>query len=127
YEEFQNKLIALKHHLAKPTLSFTYKQRNGSAFFVPARLAAKMLKTKEEKFLKEAARLNDRKPADIKTKSADVLVKVAVKKTTFETENVLGFVEGTDKKDEVVIITAHYDHLGKEGDKIYYGADDDGS
>ena len=41
--------------------------------------------------------------------------------------NVLGIIEGTDKKDEYVFITAHYDHLGMKGDKIYYGADDDGS
>ncbi|HAS39897.1 MAG TPA: peptidase M28 [Microscillaceae bacterium] len=42
-------------------------------------------------------------------------------------ENVLGFMEGTDKKKEILIITAHYDHVGKRGDKIYNGADDDGS
>ncbi len=41
--------------------------------------------------------------------------------------NVLGIIEGTDKKDEYVFVTGHYDHLGKKGDKIYYGADDDGS
>jgi Zn-dependent M28 family amino/carboxypeptidase len=41
--------------------------------------------------------------------------------------NVLGIIEGTDKKEEYVFLTAHYDHLGKKGDKIYYGADDDGS
>ncbi|HKO79823.1 MAG TPA: M28 family peptidase, partial [Chitinophagaceae bacterium] len=42
--------------------------------------------------------------------------------------NVLGLVEGTDKKDEYVIITSHYDHVGKRSDgTIYYGADDDGS
>ena len=41
--------------------------------------------------------------------------------------NILGYIEGTDKKDEYVFLTAHYDHLGKKGDVIYYGADDDGS
>lgn len=41
--------------------------------------------------------------------------------------NVIGFVEGSDKKNEFVFLTAHYDHLGKKGDVIYYGADDDGS
>ena len=43
------------------------------------------------------------------------------------TENVLGLVEGTDKKDEIIIITAHYDHEGIKGDQVYNGADDDGS
>ncbi|MEO6818408.1 MAG: M28 family peptidase [Ginsengibacter sp.] len=41
--------------------------------------------------------------------------------------NVLGYIEGTDLKDQYVFLTAHYDHLGKKGDVIYYGADDDGS
>lgn len=48
-----------------------------------------------------------------------------------KSENVLGFLEGSDKKNEILIITAHYDHVGKkehgEGDLIHNGADDDGS
>jgi len=42
-------------------------------------------------------------------------------------ENVLGFMKGTEKPEEVVVVTAHYDHLGRKGDDIYNGADDDGS
>ena len=42
-------------------------------------------------------------------------------------ENVLGYIEGTDLKDELIIITAHYDHLGKHDSLIFNGADDDGS
>jgi hypothetical protein len=42
-------------------------------------------------------------------------------------ENVLGFVEGSDRKEELVVVTAHYDHIGKDGDDVYNGADDDGS
>lgn len=43
-------------------------------------------------------------------------------------ENVIAYIEGTTKKDEVVVISAHYDHLGlgKDG-QIYNGADDNGS
>lgn len=45
--------------------------------------------------------------------------------------NVLGYLEGSDKKDELIVITAHYDHIGiSEGDQpdvINNGADDDGS
>ena len=46
---------------------------------------------------------------------------------TLSSTNVLGTLEGTDKKDEWLVITAHYDHLGKRGEAIFYGADDDGS
>lgn len=44
-----------------------------------------------------------------------------------QTENVLGYLEGTDKKEELIVITAHYDHIGIIDGKIYNGADDDGS
>jgi hypothetical protein len=57
-------------------------------------------------------------------------IDLSFKKTTLTTQvsNVMGLLEGTDKKDEYVFITAHYDHVGKRGDSvIYYGADDDGS
>lgn len=54
---------------------------------------------------------------------------ITVNKTTdtLESSNVIGVLPGTDKKDEYIFLTAHYDHLGKHGDVIYYGADDDGS
>jgi hypothetical protein len=41
--------------------------------------------------------------------------------------NVLGYVEGSDKKGELVLVTAHYDHLGIKHGEVYNGADDDGS
>lgn len=53
---------------------------------------------------------------------------------TIDTKNVLAYFEGADPelKDEVVVLTSHYDHVGigapdSTGDKIYNGADDDGS
>lgn len=57
-------------------------------------------------------------------------IELSYKKTTLTTQvsNVMGLLEGTDKKNEYVFVTAHYDHVGKRGDSvIYYGADDDGS
>lgn len=50
-----------------------------------------------------------------------------------EGHNVAAFVEGSDPvlKDEVVVVSAHLDHLGltgaTEGDRVNNGADDDGS
>ncbi len=48
-------------------------------------------------------------------------------RSVINASNVIGMIEGTDKKDEYVFLTAHYDHLGMRDGKIYYGADDDGS
>jgi hypothetical protein len=41
--------------------------------------------------------------------------------------NVLAYIEGTDKKDELVVITAHYDHIGMRGKEVFNGADDNAS
>jgi hypothetical protein len=46
--------------------------------------------------------------------------------------NVVGILPGKSKKDEIVIFSAHYDHLGvgqpnEKGDSIYNGANDDAS
>jgi len=43
--------------------------------------------------------------------------------------NVLAYIEGSDPviKNEVVLVTAHFDHLGMRGSDIYYGADDNAS
>ena len=53
--------------------------------------------------------------------------KIFVNKKKIKGENVLGYIEGTDLKNELIIITAHYDHLGKHDSLIFNGADDDGS
>jgi Zn-dependent M28 family amino/carboxypeptidase len=42
-------------------------------------------------------------------------------------ENVLAYIKGSEKPDEVLIISAHLDHEGIKNGEIYNGADDDGS
>ncbi len=61
-------------------------------------------------------------------------ISVAVKADTIYTQNVVGVLEGSDPimKNEYVAIGAHYDHVGTNPffpgpDKIWNGADDDGS
>lgn len=57
----------------------------------------------------------------------DVVLDFAKTISTNQASDVLGLLEGTDLKDQYVVISAHYDHLGKKDTVIYYGADDDGS
>ena len=44
-----------------------------------------------------------------------------------DSENVLAYIEGTEKPNEVIVISAHYDHIGFKNDEIFNGADDNGS
>lgn len=41
--------------------------------------------------------------------------------------NVLAYLEGSMAPDEVVVMSAHYDHIGKRGTEIFNGADDNAS
>ncbi|MBS1601308.1 MAG: M28 family peptidase [Bacteroidetes bacterium] len=62
-----------------------------------------------------------------KTYTVNIAMKVHKTILQLKSSDVLGFLEGTDLKDQIVVISAHYDHLGKRDTVIYYGADDDGS
>jgi hypothetical protein len=44
-----------------------------------------------------------------------------------DSENIWAFIEGSDKPDEIIVISAHYDHIGVKNGAVYNGADDDGS
>lgn len=44
-----------------------------------------------------------------------------------DSENIWAFIEGSEKPDEIVVLSAHYDHVGIKHGEIYNGADDDGS
>lgn len=53
---------------------------------------------------------------------------VGVHTEQFNDPNVLGLVEGTDLKDEIVVVGGHYDHDGILPDGTFFpGADDNGS
>ena len=47
--------------------------------------------------------------------------------TTDKASNIIGMIEGESKPEEFVVISAHYDHIGKTATDVYNGADDDGS
>lgn len=59
----------------------------------------------------------------------DAAFEVTVEGERKDMPNVVGLLEGSDPtlKAEYVGIGAHLDHLGRRGDVVYWGADDDGS
>ncbi len=44
-----------------------------------------------------------------------------------DSENVIAYIKGSTYPNQYIIVSAHYDHLGKRYGRIYYGADDDAS
>jgi len=78
------------------------------------------------------------KPRSFKIENVKIKIKVSFVKENVYANNVVGFIEGTDKKlkDEIIVVGAHYDHVGyfspstigsSETDSIYNGADDNAS
>jgi hypothetical protein len=49
-------------------------------------------------------------------------------KKSYLSQNVIGFIEGRAEPDSFLVLSAHYDHLGRMGKKVYFpGANDNAS
>lgn len=70
---------------------------------------------------------NENDTSIIKTSSVKIDVKQGYDQVKDLSNNVLGFIEGSEFKDETVVISAHYDHLGIDGGNNMRGADDNAS
>jgi hypothetical protein len=46
---------------------------------------------------------------------------------SLETQNIIGYLPSSTKNSKYILITAHYDHLGKMGEAIFPGANDNAS
>ena len=100
-------------------------------FLVSPALAEEVLRSsgKSLKQLRDEA-LENQKFTPIFIDDAIVTIDAKVIHEIKQTENVLGMLPGSDPdlKSQVVVFTAHYDHLGMDRKGvIYHGADDDGS
>ncbi len=69
-------------------------------------------------------------PKSFNLKQIAAEIQLSMKTETIYGENILGVIEGSDPhlKNECVVLTAHYDHVGISGNgEINNGADDNGS
>ena len=75
----------------------------------------------------DASRARDAKPRDLP--DVTVTVRATGTEALAWSRNVIGFLAGSDARlrDEAVVLGAHLDHLGRSGDVIYPGADDNAS
>ena len=69
-------------------------------------------------------------PISFEIPGISVSLKAAVESHEFDGKNVIGIIEGSDPvlKNEYIVYTAHFDHVGKDNDgEIFNGADDNAS
>lgn len=119
----------MARRFSSPTLKpVTESPNNIASFVVSAEIAAQILHTSVQKLSKEKAEIEKTGKPLSKSMSGNVAFKAERISETIETENVAAYMEGTDKKDEVLVISAHLDHIGISANgEINNGADDDGS
>jgi hypothetical protein len=135
-EEFTTMTQRYRSFSTRPAIGLKNNtaQENATAILASPAVGAALLNTTPQKLLTYAATVTKAgKPAaGTFTSAKDIKIKTERIATPLPSENVLGFIEGSDKKEEVIVVTAHYDHVGVEQDapgedKIFNGANDDGS
>ena len=62
-----------------------------------------------------------------KTISTDLEIDITSDSEEVDSENVVAYIKGSEKPDEILVISAHLDHEGIKDGEVYNGADDDGS
>ena len=73
---------------------------------------------------KLTASLSDKTASSVITKPIEISI---INNSEVLSENVLAFIKGSEKPEEIIIISSHLDHVGVRNGEIYNGADDDGS
>jgi hypothetical protein len=103
---------------SSPTMTITREMAN--AILEPTGRTIDDLKARIESSLK---------PASLEIPGARLTLTTTAQTQFVPSCNVVGYVEGSDPalKGQVVMIGAHLDHLGKRGDYVFNGADDNGS
>ena len=105
------------------------EKTRADTYYVSKDMAAAILGVKAKKIDKATAKMAKSNTSVSFIGKSSITVEVNKEQTDVMSSNVLGLIEGSDPelKDEIVIITSHYDHLGMKNGEIYNGADDDGS
>jgi len=128
FTDFKNKYSRYFNNQTMSLDNEQSKKDDMGLFYISPSLAAKILNQPFDKLNKTIKDFNNGKVRSLqKIKSKEVNYKVEYEVNKISSENVLGYLEGTDLKDELIIITAHYDHIGIKNGEINNGADDDGS
>jgi hypothetical protein len=119
----------MARRFSSPTLKPVQEAPNKVASFViTPQMAAEILGTSVGKIERIRDDIDKKRAPSPTALKGEVSFKAERTTQIVETENVAAFMEGTDKKDEVLVISAHLDHIGISANgEINNGADDDGS
>ncbi len=126
-ENIENEISKNRNKLESPSVGLEDKEKETTIIFISVEMANDILSKNAITIDKIKSQISqDKKPFETRIKK-NIIVQAKELPRQITTENVLGYVEGSDLKNELIVISAHYDHLGIKANKVYNGADDDGS
>lgn len=98
-------------------------------FYISPQMARSLMGDKGKKLKTTVKKITKKGKPYSFTFDCDIEMEQQKKQELIYSTNIMAFIEGSDDalKEEIVVISAHYDHLGKRGNEIYNGADDNGS
>lgn len=131
--EFSTNLNQFRRFIVNPRLSLGDNTKKASKYANQISISSEVAKSLFGKKIKKVIKARNKilkkgKPKSVKVK-CDIEIVLTKNVEQLISENVMGYIEGTDPvmKDELIVLSAHYDHLGVRGDGIYNGADDNAS
>ncbi|WKN42381.1 M28 family peptidase [Tunicatimonas pelagia] len=124
-DEFKQHVNRYAMVARRPTLALKDYKPSSNLIIISPKMAQALSGKNDLKKLKQRIDKRGRTTRFTSDVSLEVDLQQSIEQIT--SENVLGYIEGSDRKDELVVVTAHYDHIGKQGEVVNNGADDDGS
>jgi len=112
------------------TLKTWTEQIQIPVLFSSAKFANRLLKFSGKKLDKIQQKIDQQhRPNSFELLRVKATIETNLTREEISVRNTLAYLPGSDLtlKDEVVIISAHFDHVGSHNGKIFNGADDDGS
>src|SRR5699024_3906202 len=96
------------------------ESRYAPILHISKRMANHILARSNTDIDQELKEINDNGAPKSRIVNSSFSGELGVKEEKFKNPNVLGLLEGTEKKEEVLVLTAHYDHDGIVDGKIFF-------
>lgn len=122
-EENRRKLLSPNLQLGKRAEN---ELRTADHVYISSTVAKAIIGDQENKILKAREKYAKGKAESVKL-PIDFSINMSKDINILEGKNVIGYIQGKSKPNEYIIVSAHYDHLGKRGDEVFNGANDNGS
>ncbi|NND05115.1 MAG: M28 family peptidase [Saprospiraceae bacterium] len=97
--------------------------------FISTKVAKQIIGDQEVAFMNNLTEIREKGQGRPLPIQSQVIINQHLTRSLLYSKNIIGYLPGMDStlQDEVIILSAHYDHLGKRGNSIFHGADDNGS